>query len=79
MPELKPCPFCGCDDVRKITTVFDCTIFCAKCRGSIHRENYIKRDSIAETLKEAEPEAIEAWNRRAEDSGEIDFDYSAED
>lgn len=23
--------------------------------------------------------AIEAWNRRTEDSGEIDFDYSAED
>jgi hypothetical protein len=45
--------------------VFDCTIFCDKCHVAIRRDNFIKCDSIAETLKEAEPEAIEAWNRRA--------------
>ncbi len=64
--ELKLCPFCGSRDIRKITTVFDCTIFCDDCHVAIRRENYIKRDSLAETLKEAEPEAIEAWNRRAD-------------
>lgn len=64
---LKPCPFCGGHDVRKVTTVFDCAIFCANCHGTMRRENFIQRDSLGETLKEAEPEAIEAWNRRAKD------------
>lgn len=62
--ELKPCPFCGNQEIRKLTTVFDCTIFCDKCHVAIRRDNFIKCDSIAETLKEAEPEAINAWNRR---------------
>ena len=79
MAELKPCPFCGGHDVRKITTLFDCRIFCATCRASMLRENFIKRSSLAETLVEAEPEAIEAWNRRYTPTSEIDFDYEAED
>ena len=70
--ELKPCPFCGNKEIRKLTTVFDCTIFCDKCHVAIRRDNFIKCDSIAETLKEAEPEAIEAWNRRAEDGKETE-------
>lgn len=65
--ELKPCPFCGCTDIRKLVTVFDCNIWCSECRGSIHRDNYITHDSLAETLHDAEAEAVEAWNRRKRD------------
>ena len=65
--ELKPCPFCGSTDIRKLVTVFDCNIWCSECRGSIHRDNYMKCDTIRETLIDAEPEAVKAWNRRAED------------
>ena len=68
MAELKPCPFCGGTDIRKLTTLFDCNIWCSECRGAIHRDNYIKRDSLAETLVDAETKAVEAWNRRAEDN-----------
>ena len=64
--ELKPCPFCGGTDIRKLVTVFDCNIWCADCRAGMHRDNYMKRDSIRETLFEAEEEVIEAWNRRTE-------------
>ena len=76
--ELKPCPFCGGTDIRKIITIFDCDIWCADCKASMHRENYMKCDTIRETVSDAEPEAVKAWNRRYE-PGEIDFDYEAED
>ena len=67
MAELKPCPFCGCKDIRKLTTVLDCDIFCVSCGSSMHRTNFIVGNTLAETLVDAEPEAIAAWNRRAED------------
>ena len=67
MADLKPCPFCGSSKIRMLTTIFDCDIFCEECHASITRSNYAPCDSISGTLKEAQPEAIEAWNRRGTD------------
>ena len=52
MTELKPCPFCG--GVAKILEHYwDVEVYCIECQASN------RGDSKAE--------AIEAWNRRAED------------
>lgn len=67
MDELKPCPFCGCKDIRKLVTVLDCDIFCRSCGASVHRTNFIVGSALAETLVDAEPEATKAWNRRVDD------------
>lgn len=67
MTELKPCPFCGNKNVGMLTTLLDCTIFCRFCGASVHKTNYIVCNTLSETLIDAEPEAIAAWNRRAED------------
>lgn len=62
MPELKPCPFCG-DEAIYITTAIKAgnivkefySISCLGCNAEIYK--YCK----------TEEEAVEAWNRRAED------------
>ena len=71
MAELKPCPFCGGTDIRMITSVFDTDIFCAECHGSMTRASFFYKSCLAEAKESHEKEAIEAWNRRAED-GKVD-------
>ena len=52
MAELKPCPFCGGEAT--IGWFFDCYYaYCINCHAEIRLEG--------------RAEAIEAWNRRAED------------
>lgn len=66
--ELKRCPFCGGKDIRKITTLSYCEIFCSGCMVKLQRGLYMGK---YETLEEAEQdfgyEATKAWNRRADD------------
>ena len=52
MAELKPCPFCGCEADDYCGFAYS-EVYCINCNAQI------QRDSIEE--------AIEAWNRRAED------------
>lgn len=55
-PELKPCPFCGCDKV-KVNSVFEGSpyyVFCTKCNA---------RASIFHTIETA----VAAWNMREND------------
>ena len=63
--ELKPCPFCGCTDIRKITTLTHTQIYCSDCMCGVTRGLLLGK---CDTLKEAEEyfgvEAIETWNRR---------------
>ena len=72
MGELKPCPFCGGDDL-EILEEYDfelkdtynrvfCLCCCASTCGHLYKEIAIKR-----------------WNRRVDNPGAIDFDYAAED
>lgn len=58
MAELKPCPFCGGEakirDYSTPDTDPEIDVFCTNCGGQTF-------------VYETEGEAIEAWNRRAED------------
>lgn len=66
MSELKPCPFCGCDDIRILSSLFECEISCENCGALIHRNHRKVGTSIAETKQSAFPAAVMAWNRRAD-------------
>ena len=58
MAELKPCPFCG--GVAEISLLFGrYGVACSSCQGAIIPCPYQSKE-----------EAIEAWNRRAEDGTE---------
>ena len=57
MAELKPCPFCGCKDIRV-----------ARDKDAIiERHRAICFDCSAQIYRGTAQETIEAWNRRAED------------
>jgi late competence protein required for DNA uptake (superfamily II DNA/RNA helicase) len=62
---LKRCPFCGSNDIRKVTTLSYCEIYCCNCMVKLQRGLYMGK---YESLKEAENdfgyEAVKAWNRR---------------
>lgn len=65
--ELKPCPFCGGKDIRKITTLSFCEIFCCKCKACIQRGLYMgKYDCLEEAEADFGVKATNAWNRRAD-------------
>lgn len=81
MAELKPCPFCGGTDIRyslKITGHFDvryhAAMYCNNCHcygartltKTVRHEDYKGRTEIENNV-EVKQNAIEAWNRRAED------------
>ena len=61
MDRLKPCPFCGGKDSGMLTTSYDgywFAVFCENC--------------MAQTRKcRQEKDAIEAWNRRADNDLEL--------
>ena len=79
MPELKPCPFCKCQLTKRHTRYVAITNKIVEYDYWEHPANEcILADRICEQGA-IHQEDIPAWNRRAEDSGEIDFDYSAED
>ena len=62
MAELKPCPFCGCADKRKIIEYNWDRQYRIRhaCRDMIYILGY--------THYETEDKVIEAWNRRADDA-----------
>ena len=53
--ELKPCPFCGCEAVTTTSILDEHYVICTNC-------------TCAGPGGWSEQEAIEAWNRRAEDA-----------
>lgn len=60
MSELKPCGSCGAE--RGLYVLYDehemeWYVFCDNCKTSVHNE-----------YNDTEAEAIEAWNRRADDA-----------
>ena len=62
MSELKPCPFCGGKALLnsyKSRKGYDAYVECAGC--------LVQMITVTcDTIQEAENEAIEAWNRRAD-------------
>ena len=62
--DLKPCPFCGAEDIELTNTWTACYwVQCLSCGASAFGEGYPDSDSL-EDHKEAAKEAIEAWNQR---------------
>lgn len=79
MAELKPCPFCGgkakfftkASSARGVTRGWEFGVFCYKCGITSPKTNYLleaQLDDFGEitTRTDERPEAIEAWNRRAD-------------
>ena len=73
--KLKPCPFCGGKaqlhliEVDEPVTFFDLyyTVYCTNCKISIGAYHISKLPQFCESeVKEAQTQAIEAWNRRVE-------------
>lgn len=86
MAELKPCPFCGGEDIRfsvKTTTInfaraYHFAMYCSKChcygaRALWKYDGKMRRVDI-DRNDSFKAQAIEAWNRRAgeEDKHETD-------
>ena len=64
MAELKPCPFCGSDDIRSSYSVNTARIWCNRCGASIVRMGDKPYDSIAEARYEIGAKVFDAWNSR---------------
>lgn len=70
MSELKPCPFCGCDDagLARVKTIFDHVtgylVLCPDCGCTVGFNT--DTEFTAFTDFSTEQEAIDAWNTRAE-------------
>lgn len=77
--KLKPCPFCGGNDVRfsvKTTTInyrraYHIVMYCAKChcygaRSLVYHDGHTPRVELGKN-EEWRRIAIDAWNRRADD------------
>lgn len=80
MKEIKPCPFCGGNDIRYSTKVkghfevyYHATMYCNKCHTygprviskSVYNGDYGNRRKI-ENDEELKIKAIDAWNNREE-------------
>ena len=66
MAGLKPCPFCGCEDIRIDTYINGTSIWCSSCYATISRRSYLQYDTLPDVKKFVEPEVIDDWNRRIE-------------
>ena len=65
--KLKPCPFCGCEDVRKMTDLNHTVIWCGNCGVLITRSIIMgKHDCLEDAEADFGVEATNAWNRRAD-------------
>ena len=63
--KLKPCPFCGSDDIRRIITISYCEIVCNYCHAMIIRScNYGQSKCISEAEADFGTKANNAWNAR---------------
>lgn len=76
MSDLKPCPFCGSAvDVEKkpLWDVYghgykDCYEFVIRCKKCGCRVDQPQNDSVYRSEEVAKTNAIEAWNRRAQNA-----------
>ena len=83
MVELKPCPFCGgkanflikTHMERGVTRGYTFGIYCTKCDITLPKTNYIiefemsSDDGELKVTTDERPQAIETWNRRADNDG----------
>jgi hypothetical protein len=64
---LRKCPFCGSNDIRKVVTLKYAEICCASCHACITRGLICgKAACLADAEESFGEDVTEAWNRRAE-------------
>lgn len=63
-PELKPCPFCGGENIYKSANTVRVSVGCVDCGAKISRTNGKQYKCVANCRRRVEPLAIEAWNMR---------------
>ena len=73
MSELKPCPFCGCEDIDEYEGDYGNGVYCMSC-GAMMGEQIHKHDFHYDGGRVSYEHARDAWNTRAErtchDTGE---------
>lgn len=64
-PEMEPCPFCGCKDIRYYQTGIGMVFTCMGCkaRGPLASQ-YWRGDRAAETMWMRRDDAAYLWNKR---------------
>lgn len=65
MPELKPCPFCGCEDIDEYEGDYGNGVYCMSC-GVMMGEQIHKHDFHYDGGRVSYENARDAWNTRAE-------------
>ena len=67
--ELKPCPFCGGEAVliTRVCDKFIHRVACTVCLAQMGESHWAMDSEKGKLFFEKEEDAIEAWNRRAED------------
>ena len=64
--KLKPCPFCGCQEIDRTCTGFGGSFLeCVNCDATIYRSASSPVDVLSQEISDAD--AINAWNRRVGD------------
>ena len=67
-PDLKPCPFCGFNQVIGTFTTEYIELICMKCFVGVKEYGKTRKYvSVPRCKRYVMPKAIEAWNRRAND------------
>jgi Lar family restriction alleviation protein len=69
MRELKPCPFCGGEDIACVIALSYVEIHCRNCKATITRGVMGKYDCLADSEEEIKPVAVKAWNTRTIEKG----------
>lgn len=65
--KIKPCPFCGNTDIRRVLTHSYCRISCNKCNAFISSGLFCgKYDTLREAEDDFGRDANNKWNRRAD-------------
>lgn len=76
--ELKPCPFCGSDDMitsrydYEDPTAYGCQVICADCGARV--ESNMGDVKLHQSPGKAEESAMKHWNTRAERTCHVEHD-----
>lgn len=62
--ELKPCPFCGCKDIRKLVKRSRADIWCSECGVNMAMSCFASYSTLSDADKYIGSILVKNWNRR---------------